>query len=758
MAKVLFQKNCLFFFLILGSLLHASAHGALIKGNVSDSLSHTSLYGASVVLNGNQQITSTDQLGNFKFDNLTTGTYTLRVTYIGYAPQEITVGLRENETVDVKVLMAHSTLNLNEIIVSGAATTETTMTNISKIDIALRPVKSSQEILRMIPGVVTSQHAGGGKAEQIFLRGFDIDHGTDLSLAVDGMPVNMVSHAHGQGYADLHFLTPEIIDFVNFNKGPYYSSIGDFNTAGYANFQTKNSLDRSSVKLEAGRFDTYRLVGLFDLLSDSPKNQNAYLATEYQYTNGPFVSPQNFNRINLFGKFNGQIGSDKFFTASVSTFKSEWDASGQVPERAVSSGLISRFGALDNTEGGYTGRSNANFSLVKFLEDGSSFKNQFYLSSYNFELYSNFTYLLNDSINGDEIKQKEKRIIYGYNGSYQKEFHIGNKVIQSEFGVGLRYDDINNNELSHVKARYKFINPIALGEVDQINASTYADLKFNLSPKLILNAGVRIDAFSFQYANKLDSLYNRQSQTASIVNPKLNLFYNTSNDLQFYIKSGFGFHSNDARVVVAQQGNQILPRAFGTDVGLFVKPIKNLLINFAVWQLYMEQEFVYVGDEAVVEPSGETQRYGVDFSLRYQPLNHLFLDFDGNYSHGRSINDPEGENYIPLAPTLTSIAGITLSLKNGLHASLRYRLVSDRPADEDNSVTAKGYFLLDAVVTYSKSRFEWSLSATNLLNRNWNEAQFDTLTRLPGETAGISELTFTPGDPTFIKTGVKFSF
>ena len=191
---------------------------------------------------------------------------------------------------------------------------------------------------------------------------------------------------------------------------------------------------------------------------------------------------------------------------------------------------------------------------------------------------------------------------------------------------------------------------------------------------------------------------------------------------------------------------------------MFAKPTKNLLLNLALWQLHLEKEFVYVGDEAVVESSGETQRYGLDFSLRYQPLTWLFLDFDGNYAHARSINDPEVENYIPLAPPFTSIAGVTAKMGNGLQASLRYRWISDRPANEDNSVTAKGYFLLDAGVTYSRRSFEWSLSAANLLNRNWNEAQFDTLTRIPGDVTGVSELTFTPGDPLFIKSGIRVLF
>jgi outer membrane receptor for monomeric catechols len=747
--------------LIVGCILVSSvaiAHGNLIKGTVSDSLTSERLTGATIILNDNDAIASSDQLGNFRFDDLKDGTYTLKITFIGFRPYYTTVTVAGNTTKVITIKLLQSSLSLDEITVTGSYSTEHTMTSINKIDIEFRPLKSSQDILRMIPGVVTAQHAGGGKAEQIFLRGFDIDHGTDIALTVDGMPVNMVSHAHGQGYADLHFVTPELIDYVDFNKGPYYSRVGDFNTAGYANFHTKNSLEQSSVKFEAGKFDTYRTVAMLDILGKNARNQNAFVSAEYCYTNGPFISPQNFNRLNLFGKFNGVIGDDKIISISVSTFKSEWDASGQISERAVSSGLISRFGAIDNTEGGITGRSNINASLIKSFDDGSTFRSQVYLSNYNFELYSNFTYFLNDSINGDEIKQKENRNIYGYSGTWQNEVTLGNKHIKTEAGVGIRYDDISNIELSHVKARYTFIDPIALGDIDQINANVYADATIDLTRKLSLNAGVRLDAFSFKYSNKLDSLYKRLSQSRTGVSPKFNIYYNVNPNFQVYLKNGIGFHSNDTRVVVAQQGTQILPRAYGTDLGVFVKPVKKILLNAALWQLKLDQEFVWVGDESVVEPSGKTQRYGIDLSLRYQAIDWLFVDFDGNYSHGRSIEDPEGQNYIPLAPTFTSIGGLTASLQNGLRASLRYRYVDSRPANEDNSVVAKGYFLLDAAITFTRPNYQLSVNATNLLNRDWNEAQFDTETRLPGETVGVSELAFTPGDPIFIKGGITFFF
>lgn len=759
MIKIIRHSAFLFLIIILSSF-SAYSHQGGIKGSLTDSLSNEKIVGAVVYLIDNNQVTSTDLLGNFYFPDVHPGTYKIKLSAIGFEAKILTVEVKEQETTQLSTLLNPSAINLSEVIIAQKGEAGSSMQTLSKIDIDLRPTKSSQDILRMIPGLVTAQHAGGGKAEQIYLRGFDIDHGTDIRLTVDGMPVNMVSHAHGQGYADLHFLTPEAIDYVDFNKGPYYAQQGDFTTAGYANFNTKNSLDKSSIKMEGGIFDSYRTVGMFDLLGKDlkSKNQSAYISTEYMYTNGYFESPQNFNRINLMGKYHGVIGENKILTVSLSTFNSKWEASGQIPERAIKDNSITRFGAIDNKEGGSTNRSNANFILTSITDNGGVFKNQLYFVNYNFELYSNFTFFLEDSINGDQIRQKEKRNIYGYNGSFAKNSKLGNKRVKSEIGFQLRYDAVKDIELSHTAQRKVIIDRLALGQLNEVNAGLYVDETLSLTDRLVINAGVRFDQFLFEYVNDLDSVYERKVRTNNIVSPKLSLYYTFNQNVQFYIKTGTGFHSNDTRVVVADSVSNTLPRGFGADVGMFFKPVKRLLVNAAVWGLDLEQEFVYVGDAAVVEPSGYTRRYGVDLSFRYQLFDWLYLDMDANYTVPRSLEDPEGANFIPLAPTLTSIGGLTTKFKNGLSAGLRYRYVGDRPANEDNSVVAKGYMLYDAVINYTKPKYALGLSMENLANVNWNEAQFDTESKLKHENTSVSELHFTPGTPFFIKGSLTFFF
>lgn len=748
-------------FLVLLPFL-ALAHNGSIKGGVYEKGSNAPLPGASVVLGNTGKGTTTDVFGTYTFNNLEEGTYQLTISYLGYRTETITVAVKNTETSLVKTQLSSSELHLSEVTVTASPSLENPLNTIGAVDILLRPVNSSQEVLRNIPGLFIAQHAGGGKAEQIFLRGFDIDHGTDINLTVDNMPVNMVSHAHGQGYSDLHFIIPETIDRVDFGKGPYQAGQGNFATAGYAGFHTRNAIDRSSLKIEAGRFNTYRSVGLFDLLGEKQKEkqQHAYLATEYMFSNGYFDAPQNLNRLNLLGRYYGVLDNNKILSASVSSFSSQWDASGQIPQRAVDNGSISRFGAIDNTEGGRTSRHNANVSIISQFPGGALLKNQVYVVNYNFELYSNFSFFLQDSINGDQIRQKEKRNIYGYNGIYSHELTLGGKPLRSEAGIGMRYDMIQGLELSRTRARRILLEEKAKGDVNELNAYAFLNGTWLLSPRWTINAALRFDQFYFNYVNTLQevSVFQRQTAAQHRFSPKLNLFYTYNPSLQLYISSGMGFHSNDTRVSVDQRGQKILPAAYGTDVGLIYKPFPRLLLNPALWALDLEQEFVYVGDEGIVEPSGSSRRVGLDLSARYQLSNAFYVNADLNLARPRFKENERGENFIPLAPTLTSTGGISYRKAKSFSGSLQYRYLASRPGNEDYSLVAEGYFLLDLVASYTRENWQFSFTVENILNQEWKEAQFETTSRLRHEAAPVTEMHFTPGAPLFIKAGITLLF
>ncbi len=731
--------------------------GQGIIGTITDSR-QTPLPDAHVQIPELNKGASSDKLGRFAIRNIPAGSYTLIVTSVGFESQQKSVAVSSDGNVSVNISLQQGELLLADVVVTDQDRRE--INTISQVDIKLRPVSTSQDILRMVPGLFIAQHAGGGKAEQIFLRGFDIDHGTDINLEVDGLPVNMVSHAHGQGYSDLHFMIPELVGTVDFNKGPYYAAKGNMTTAGYVSFQTPNSLDKNMIKIEGGRFGTLRNVNAINILQKETGDwrSNAYLASEYFRTDGYFLENQHFNRINLMGKYNAYRGDKDALSIGISTFNSRWDASGQIPERSVKDGAISRFGAIDPTEGGETSRTNAWVKYLTTRDNGGTFENQLYFSTYDFSLVSNFTFFLNDAVNGDQITQSESRNIYGYKGSYSIQHPLAGKPLRSEVGAGFRYDDVNDIHLYRTRSRKHFLDDVARGDIDETNLYAFVNETLHLNDRLTLNAAVRLDHFTFNYIDALTPEYERQSTSRTVVSPKFNINYNASKNVNLFLKSGIGFHSNDTRVVVAQQGEKVLPKAYGLDLGANVKIGDNLLLSSALWMLDLEQEFVYVGDEGIVEPSGETTRKGIDVSLRFQALPWLYLDADVNWTDPKAKREPEGQDYIPLAPTFTSIGGVSVKLPDGFNAGVRYRYLGDRAANEDNSVVAEGYALVDAVVKYTRKSYELSLSAENLLNKDWNEAQFDTESRLQNEVDPVSEIHFTPGTPFFIKAGISFFF
>lgn len=740
-----YQQNFYMYKFLIGISLVLFSLSAIsqvtVRGKVVDAISRQPLEGAYVAQPDNTNAQITDHYGNFSIKIPATDA-TLVSSFIGYKAATIDVSGKK----DVLIALQTDAISLKDVVISNI-NGQQKFASLARVDLDLHPVRNTQELMRLVPGLFIAQHAGGGKAEQIFLRGFDNDHGTDIQVSVDGLPVNMVSHAHGQGYADTHFIIPETINNIDYGAGPYYTQHGNLNTSGYIGFSTFNNIQQSRIQVEGGRFNTYRTLAMIDLLKENKDKQSAYIAGDFYYTNGPTDNAQNFNRFNVFGKYNLAISQNTQFTASLSGFKSKWDASGQVPERAVENGIIDRFGSIDPSEGGHTERYNANVTLAHRFSSGTTLENQAYYTRNIFSLYSNFTFFLNDPVNGDEINQVEHRNMFGYLSKLTTKKTFGKAELTSVYGAGIRYD-ASTAELAHAVQR-RFLEDKALGNIKEANAYGYLHEQITAG-KWLIDAGVRLDYLHFNYHQQLN-LPQMPAQGKSIVSPKLNIQYTLNKEFQLYTKLGKGFHSNDTRVVVAQEGHEILPAAYGADIGFTYKPTDRLLLNIAAWYLYLQQEFVYIGDEAVVEPSGKSRRQGVDVIARYQFTSHIFANLNVNLTKPRAIGEPKGQDYIPLAPTATSTGGVFYKAKQGLNGGLSYRLIKDRPANEDGSITAKGYFIMDASINYTKPKYEFGIAMENLLNTKWNEAQFATESLLRNEAAPVEELHFTPGIPFFIR-------
>ena len=735
------------------------AHTGRIVGKVIERESKSPIIGANVVVDGIAKGGTTDTEGRFVISDVPTGKYAVTASAVSYVKQTLTVVLGSTDSARVIFYLGVDVLNMEEVTVTGqrsysAASSEA----LRAMDFELRPKQSAQDMLRLVPGLVIAQHAGGGKAEQIFLRGFDADHGTDINLSVDGVPVNMVSHGHGQGYADLHFLIPEVVKGMEVYKGPYFAQFGDLATAGSVRFLTMDELEYNTLSLEGGRFGTYRCLTALQL----PLQSNAttsYAAAEFYHSDGYFDSPIAFNRYNIFAKLRSQVSNAGTIDLWASGFGSAWNASGQIPERAVAEGLIDRFGSLDPSEGGTTQRQNLSFTYTGTFESLSTFLAQFYVTRYRFRLFSDFTFLAEDPVNGDEIEQDDDRTIIGARTEYTMDHRVGPIEATALFGSAFRADEVNP-QLWHTRQR-KRLEQRSDALIHQKNMSAYAQEELRFSPAIRLQLALRGDFLMFDVEDQVRdtshtdiSGYVRQT----ILNPKVNLVISPTSDIDVFVNFGGGFHSNDARVVAARPDERTLPTAWGAEVGVRVTPISRLTLSAVAWGLDLQSELVYIGDEGTTEPSGKTRRLGLDLEARAQLTQWLYADADMNFSHGRFRDLPDGQNRIPLAPTMTATGGLTVRHPDGYDGSLRVRHVGDRPTNEENTVVAKGYTLFDATIGYSFSNYRVQLTAENLFNVEWNEAQFDTESRLFNEVSPVSELHFTPGTPFNLKMKVEYHF
>jgi outer membrane receptor protein involved in Fe transport len=649
---------------------------------------------------------------------------------------------------------------------TSAASAET----IRDRDLMLRPKATPEDILRVVPGLVLAQHQGGGKADQLFLRGFDADHGTDVAIFVDGVPINMPSHGHGQGYADLHFLIPEAIDRVDVSKGPYFPQYGDFDTAGAVNLRTRRTFQESFVSATYGSFNTYRLLGV---ASPTAVDGLPWLAAEVAGTNGPFDSPEKLQRYNLFAKETLALNASTVVTILATAYGSQWNASGQIPLRAVESGHLSRFGSIDPSEGGQTQRQMVVGTLEQRIGNRDSVELSAYAVRYRLRLFSDFTFQLRDETNFDEIEQDDTRFYTGINGRFRSARNIGDMKLVSTLGAQVRYDDIRS-ELWHVAKRDRLPscfdegpNPCGDAVIGQTNFGMFLEEDLRVAPWLRIVAGVRGDLFEFNVTDQKQSPPTTGTPTTgvvqkSIVSPKLQVVLRPTPFWDIYLDGGGGFHSNDARGVIAARGAGALPRAWGSELGTRVRLLGKLDLAAALWQLYLESEQVFSADDGSTQPAGSTQRYGVDFEARYQILPWLWADGDLNLSKATYTEDRGNGNAVALAPTRTATLGLSALHPDGYKGRIGLRHVGDRPATQDRSLTAQGYTVVDLSLGYRRSFWEMGVIVENLFNSQWREAQFANDSRLSlspyNETTPVTDIHFTPGNPANIRATLALYF
>ena len=776
-----------------GFLPEAVGQGRSISGIVVNAADDSPLPGANVFLDGTVKGASADDEGHFVITDVPVGQYVLVISQIGFRPERRSVTIGESAVVGLEIRLYEESIALGEVVTQAQRSfSAASSVGIRSFDLRTRPSDSAQDLLQIAPGLIVAQHAGGGKAEQIFMRGFDADHGTDVALDVDGVPVNMVSHGHGQGYADVHFLIPETIQRLDVRKGPYFASYGNLATAGAVSFTTRDHVSSNVIRLNVGQFDT-RTVTMLYRIPTPGEHQGAYMAGQFFQSDGAVESPQSFRRANLFGKFHSHVGDHARVVVTASGFSSGWDASGQVPQRAVDTGLITRFGSIDNLEGGTTSRQDINFKYEVEAPTGGGLTMQMFATKYNFKLFSNFTFFLEDPDTGDMIEQIDDRRMVGLNGRYDFRGTLGSTFVSTSVGGGFRDDDIQV-ALWQSPDRIRDAALVA-ADIRESNLFGWIRQEYIVNSWFRFQAGLRGDYFSFNVEDALEGIEPTLPHASGFgqavkVSPKLNFVLSPTSSTDLFLNFGLGFHSNDARdVVITERINDIaekmrrsgataaeidvalasanfdprqerspaIPRATGAEVGIERRWSDRFVLSSAFWGLDLEQEFVFVGDAGTTEASGRTRRYGVDLEARLIISRHLTADADLNLSRGLFPDEPSGNDRIPLAPTLTAAGGLSYhtSLVEG---RIQVRHIGDRPANEDGSVTAFGYTIVDVVAARHFGAFEVNVAVENLFDVSWNEAQFDTESRLRDEPEPVSEIHFTPGNPLNVKVGISYSF
>ena len=572
----------------------------------------------------------------------------------------------------------------------------------------------------------------------------------------------MVSHAHGQGYADLHWLIPETIERVEIYKGPYFVQLGDFATSGAMNIITKKNDKDSTLTLSGGSYNTQRYVGIF--APPEGTRLSPYIAGEVYLNDGPFKNPNDYIRYNLLTKFGLLQTASSNLSFLGTFFKTGWNASGEIPARAVRSGLIGRFDSFDPSEGGKSERQNMSL-IYNYADAKQAFAAQTWLSWYRLQLWSNFTLFLHDPVNGDGIEQNDKRFLVGNNINYRRNYNLWGLPMESFVGFQSRFDHIRVGLFTQTNRRRTTklgnVSPtLSNNDIEQTNLGWFAQQEIKPTDWLRTQIGIRVDNFMFDVKQKGDpsTIVNPISGhgSASIVNPKLNFIFtpfrdnNIATATNLFLNFGGGFHSNDARVFVQDKDKKI-PRFWGGELGARSRFFDRLDVTLSYWRSYLESELVFVGDEGTFEPGGASRRHGLESEFRYDILPWLSYDLDLSYTWARFINGDR----VPLAPRFLAFTGITARHDSGLQARLQMRLIGRRYGIEDGSILTPTSTIFDLFLKYVWKRYEFFVQFQNLANTKWRGAEHVFESRLPGEpAAGVLDSHFTPGDPFTAKAGI----
>lgn len=743
----------LFVSLVLAPMAHAqpsSEPNGTLEGRV-ETTEGAPLPDSRVWLAELGRSTTTDAEGNFRFEEVKPGTYQLVAETELRAAAVRAVTVPPGATASVVLVSDIERIRLSEVVsvtgrsddmirVAGSASQGVT----GHRDLETRPILRPGELLETVPGMVATQHSGGGKANQYFVRGFNLDHGTDFRLIVDGVPVNMPSHGHGQGYADLNFLIPELVETVDYRKGPYYAEEGDFSAAGAARFTYLDRLEEPIVKVSGGSFDYARAlaagsfrVGGGDLLA----------SLDYTQDDGPWERPDELQKLNALVRYtrrNNQGG----WRLSAQAYDGDWSSTDQIPQRAVASGELSRFGFIDPSDGG---------SSSRYVVSGdywhagarSLTEVRAYTLWYDMSLFSNFTYALADPENGDQFEQRDDRVVTGFELSHRWSSEWAGRSTENVVGIELRSDWIENGLFSTTARRR--LSTTRADSITQLGVGPFIENRIEWTEWLRTVVGLRVDGYRVDVES--DNPFNSGDRSAALASPKLSVILGPWSDTEIYGNFGGGFHSNDARgatisvdPVTGESVDPVDPlvRAWGFDLGMRSHAIPNLVTTVTFFGLDLDSELLFVGDGGATEASRPSRRLGIEWANYFQPVEGLKLDADVALTRAR-FNDGDPDDRIPGAMEVVVATGATYD-SDAWTATLRWRYFGAKPLVEDNSVRGKASSFVTSRLAYELvDGFELGVDVFNLLDEDANDIDYYYRSRLPGEPlSGVEDIHFHP--------------
>ncbi len=645
---------------------------------------------------------------------------------------------------------------------------------ISQAQLEYRPISRNGELMEVIPGALANQHSGSGKANQYFLRGFNLDHGTDFTTYIDGIPMNMPTHAHGQGYMDINSVIPELVKKIEYGKGPYYAEVGDFSSAGYSKIFSMDKLPEAILKFTGGEFGYYRT-----LAANSSKVGSGDLlyAGEFNFYNGVWQQPEDSKKFNGMLRYTLDQG-DWGLSVNGKVYTNGWTATNQIPQALIDNGTLGLYGTMDRSDGGKTNRYSFSTDLWNKSDNWKNNAN-IYALYYDVNLFSNNTGYVDNGINGDQLHQFEHRVQTGSNIEHTRYNKLLGFDMDNTLGIQFRHDEIMGLGLDHTVSR-QYLSTVSNSSVSETTGGVYLKNQTYWHEKVRTITGLRGDFINNVVVVHDTAMHNPNVNSANsgnqgqaMVSPKLSLIIGPWFNTEYFINTGFGYHSNDARGTTLQldpntgttldsNSTRISPMAQsrGIETGIRSNFIKDLNSTLAFWWLESNQELVFTGDAGTTQVKGKSHRYGVEITNYYKPTHWLTLDADFALTSARYVTTPVGEtnNYIPNSVGRVISTGATLVAPNGLFSTIRLRHFSDMPLDSSGTFWSGSTSVVNLGAGYKQKKYKLEIDLFNIFNSTANDIAYAYQYAYPAGTTSQTGIMKHPVEPSMVRATVTINF